>query len=139
MNKIISYLVVAVLCFGLGIWVVKRRSPEVRVVEKEKVVYKYIKGDSILFHPDGSIAVNGNASVDSKEESKEKEDVKIDPKKLFTGTFLVDTERLNKVVGFDSNLTIHVLKDFGLVAGYQYYNPNKAHIMKAGLSVDFDI
>lgn len=46
------------------------KDEKVITVEKEKIVYKYIKGDTITQKPDGTIVVQ-NGTIDSTEHSNE--------------------------------------------------------------------
>lgn len=62
-------LVVLCLVIFVGGWFANYflATPRIVTHEVEKVVVKYIKGDTITQKPDGTIIVTGNASLDSHE------------------------------------------------------------------------
>jgi hypothetical protein len=128
-NIYVKLFIVLVIGVVVGYFL---KDEKVITVEKEKIVYKYIKGDTITQKPDGTIVVQ-NGTINSTEHSNEYSKTEINKSNFV----------ISPIVGINRNISygIMVQKDvwgrIGLTAGGLYTPSISNSMVLVGLSVKF--
>lgn len=128
-NFWITIIVVFIIGIGAGYFL---KDEKVSVEYKDRVVTKYVKGDTITIKPDGTTVVT-NGSIDSNEHSSEYNKTEIN-KKTFMIMPLVG---VGHEFAFGGVVQKDIWGGIGLGAGGLYNNTQKSGMVLIGISGRF--